>query len=218
MTRILYGYFRSSAAWRVRIALHMKGLDYKSASVHLVANGGEQHGETYKNLNPQELVPFFIDGDVRLSQSMAIIEYLDEVYSGYAILQGNASQRAQQRSMAQIIASDVHPLDNLRVLQYLEGPLGVTTEDKNIWYHHWIKLGFASLEAQLSDDLVAKGLICDGLEQPGLAELCLVPQVYNAHRFKLDMSPYPRISALNDKLMLIDAFAMTAPEGQADAV
>ncbi|QDE31799.1 maleylacetoacetate isomerase [Shewanella polaris] len=213
----LYGYWRSSAAYRVRIALNLKQLTAEHISVHLVNNGGEQHSEVYHQLNPSDLVPTFIDnngsGEINLSQSLAIMEYLDEKHPQQPLLPRNIEQRAIVRSMAQAIACEIHPLDNLRVLQYLVNEMGVSEADKMRWYHHWIHLGFAALEQQLSQ---YSGRFCFG-DTPSLADICLIPQVYNAKRFNLELAAYPNIVRIWDECNKLTAFADAAPEQQYDA-
>jgi maleylpyruvate isomerase len=213
----LYGYWRSSAAYRVRIALNLKQLTAEHISVHLVNNGGEQHSEAYHQLNPSDLVPTFIDnnesGEINLSQSLAIMEYLDEKHPQQPLLPSNIKQRAIVRSMAQAIACEIHPLDNLRVLQYLVKEMGVSEADKMRWYHHWIHLGFTALEVQLSHHC---GRFCFG-DTPSLADICLIPQVYNAKRFNLDLAAYPNIVSIWDECQQLAAFADAAPEQQHDA-
>ncbi|MGI2103587.1 maleylacetoacetate isomerase [Shewanella frigidimarina] len=213
----LYGYWRSSAAYRVRIALNLKQLTAEHISVHLVNNGGEQHSEAYHQLNPSDLVPTFIDnnesGEINLSQSLAIMEYLDEKHPQQPLLPSNIEHRAIVRSMAQAIACEIHPLDNLRVLQYLVNEMGVSEADKMRWYHHWIHLGFAALEQQLSQYL---GRFCFG-DTPSLADICLIPQVYNAKRFNLELAAYPNIVRIWDECHKLPAFVNAAPEQQHDA-
>ncbi|MGL6122874.1 MAG: maleylacetoacetate isomerase [Shewanella sp.] len=214
----LYGYWRSSAAYRVRIALNLKGITAEQLSVHLVRDGGEQHKAAYRALNPLELVPTLVvdderDGDA-LSQSLAIIEYLDEVKPQSPLLPASALERAQVRAMALTVACEIHPLNNLRVLQYLTQTLGLDEAAKNTWYHHWVASGFTALEALLARH---SGRYCFG-DAVTLADLCLVPQVYNAQRFKVDLTPYPNIMRVWAECNQLDAFANAAPERQADAV
>ena len=211
---ILYGYWRSSAAYRVRIALNLKQLPVEHKSVHLVKNGGEQHQPEYLALNPSHLVPSLVDGDVTLSQSMAIIEYLDEVYPQAPLLPVEAADRAVVRAMAQTIACEIHPLNNLRVLQHLSGELAVSDEQKQQWIAKWVTRGFEALEAMLAKH---GGRFCFG-DQPTLADLCLVPQVYNANRFKVPLDAFPHIQRINANCLALPAFADAAPEQQADAV
>jgi maleylpyruvate isomerase len=211
----LYSYFRSSAAYRVRIALNLKGLDYDTSPVHLVRDGGEQLKPAYRALNVNALVPTFIDGDVNIHQSLAIIEYLEEVHPTPALLPADPVARAQVRALALDIAADIHPIDNLRVLRYLKHDLGVSEEQKNAWYVHWIVEGFKALEARLAAQS-SPGKFVFG-DTPTLADCCLVPQVYNANRFKVDMTPFPRIAAIDAHCQTLDAFLRAAPEAQPDA-
>lgn len=211
---ILYGYWRSSAAYRVRIALNLKGIEVEHRSVHLARNGGEQHRSEYRELNPQGLVPLFIDEDgTHLSQSLAIVEYLDETRPDPALLPSEPAARAQARGFAQHIASEIHPLNNLRVLQYLSGDLQIDDATKRAWYRHWVTLGLAALEPQAA---ALKGAFSLG-DRPGLMELCLVPQLYNARRFECDLSAYPALVALDAEAREVEAFRLAAAEVQADA-
>ena len=213
----LYGYWRSSAAYRVRIALNLKQLSAEHISVHLVNNGGEQHSASFHQLNPQHLVPAFVDsgeqGELTLSQSLAIIEYLEDKYPDHHLLPRNIEDRAIVRSMAQAIACEIHPLDNLRVLQYLVNEMGVSEADKMRWYHHWIHVGFTALEVQLGQ---YSGRFCFG-DTPSLADICLIPQVYNAKRFNLELATYPNIVRIWHECQQLSAFADAAPELQHDA-
>ena len=209
----LYGYWRSSAAYRVRIALNLKQLSYDNLPVHLVKNGGEQHSDSYKLLNPAQLVPTLIDDSLNLNQSLAIIEYLDEVYPKPALLPQEPAARALVRALALDIACDIHPLNNLRVLQYLTGPLALAETQKLQWITHWLSTGFAALERRLQR---TAGQFCVG-DEVTLADLCLVPQVYNAQRFSLDISAYPTISSVHHHCQQLAAFALAAPEQQPDA-
>jgi maleylpyruvate isomerase len=211
----LHTYYRSSAAWRVRIALALKGLDWEAASVHLTKDGGAQHTAAYRTLNPQALVPTLEDGETRLGQSLAIIEYLDETHPEPPLLPGDAAMRARIRGFALSIACEIHPLNNLRVLQHLTGPMGLDDEAKLAWYRHWITVGFAALEASLPRDAPARG-VCFA-DAPTLADICLVPQIFNASRFDCDLAPYPKIVALKEALLARPAFAETHPKHQPDA-
>jgi maleylacetoacetate isomerase len=210
----LYGYWRSSAAYRVRIALNFKQLSYENIPVHLVKNGGEQHSAEYKALNPAELVPTLVDNELSLNQSLAIIEYLDQMYPEPRLLPDDAAAKAQVRALALDIACDVHPLNNLRVLQYLTGPLALSEQQKQAWVIHWLEVGFAAFEQRLA---TCAGKCCVS-DDVSMADICLVPQVYNAKRFGLDMTPYPRISAIVEHCQQLAAFALAVPEAQADAV
>lgn len=212
---VLYGYWRSSAAYRVRIALNLKGLAYENRPVHLVRDGGEQHQQAYRALNPQELVPCLVDGAQVLTQSMAIIEYLDETHPSLALLPPDPAGRARVRALAQLLACDVHPLGNLRVLQYLGNELHVDESVRGTWSRHWIGEGFRALEAMLANH-PATGRFCHG-DQPGLADACLVPQHYNAIRWKLPMEEFPTIRRIVEACQELDAFKRAVPEAQADA-
>jgi maleylpyruvate isomerase len=211
----LYSYFRSSAAYRVRIALNLKGLAYEYAPIHLLRDGGQQLKPEYRELNPDGIVPTFIDGDDVLTQSLAIIEYLEETHPEPALLPGTPLDRAFIRSVALQIACEIHPVDNLRVLKYLKHTLKVGDEAKDAWYRHWLESGFESLEKRLANDSRV-GKLCFG-DAPTLADLCLVPQVYNARRFNLDTSRYPTIERIANLAAQIDAFARAAPGQQPDA-
>ena len=186
----LYSYFRSSAAYRVRIGLNIKGLAYETVPVHLVKN--EQQSEDYLKLNRSALVPTLIDGDLTLSQSLSILEYLDEQYLETKLLPSDVQERAKIRAFSQAIACDIHPLNNLRVLKYLKNDLNVSDEQKNYWYQHWIIEGFQNLEQLLQD---SNGQFCFG-QQATIADCCLIPQVYNAKRFKIDLSAFPKIESI----------------------
>lgn len=210
----LYGYWRSSAAYRVRIALNLKGIECEQESVHLVKDGGQQHSDAYKSLNPMELVPTLVDGDLTLNQSMAILDYLDAKYPDTALLPTRLEDNAKAKALAFDIACDIHPLNNLRVLQYLTGPLGQSDDAKVAWYHHWIDTGFKSLEKKLA---TTAGDYCYG-DRVSWADICLVPQVYNAERFNVDMSQYPVIQAITERCRALPAFHQAAPEQQPDAV
>ncbi|MED5524065.1 MAG: maleylacetoacetate isomerase [Pseudomonadota bacterium] len=209
----LYGYWRSSAAYRVRIAMAIKGIDCEQRAVHLVKDGGEQHGPVYRALNPAELVPTLVDGELVLSQSLAIMEYLEETQGGPALLPSNPAERARVRAFCQDIACDIHPVNNLRVLQYLQGELGLSDGQKDDWYRHWLAVGFRALEQRLE---ASAGRYAFG-DTLTLADCCLVPQVYNARRFKVDMAPYPTLNAVCARLEALDAFIAAAPEHQLDA-
>lgn len=209
----LYGYWRSSAAYRVRIALNLKQLPYKQASVHLVRNGGEQHSADFQMLNPSGLVPVLVDGDVRLNQSLTIIDYLDEQYPDVLLTPVDKEKRYLVKAMAQDIAIDIHPLNNLRVLQYLAGPIGIDDMSKQAWYAHWIDVGFSGLEKKLAQ---TSGRYCVG-DDVSLVDVCLVPQVYNAERFNIDITRYPHIEKVTSSLRALSAFADAAPENQPDA-
>jgi maleylacetoacetate isomerase len=208
----LYGYFRSSAAFRVRIALNLKKLDYENAFVHL--RRGDQTQPEFLGLNPQGLVPALeIDG-YRLTQSLPIIEYLDEMHPEPPLLPRDAAGRARVRALASIVACDIHPLNNLRVLRYLHRPLGADQGAVESWYNHWIESGFRALEGLLAGD-GRTAAFCHG-DRPGLADIALVPQVVNAERYRLDLTPYPTIARIFETSMKLDAFAAAHPERQPD--
>lgn len=213
----LHGYWRSSAAYRVRIALGLKGLAYRQVPVHLVKDGGQHHSAEYQALNPQELVPLLVDagnGGVRIAQSLAILEYLDEVFPVPALLPAEPAQRAQVRALALHIACDIHPLNNLRVLQYLSAELGASDEAKNAWYRHWVDKGLAAVEQGLA---VFGGGLSLG-NRSGYLEACVIPQLYNARRFNCELSSYPRLLAMEERCLALDAFKAAAPDAQPDAV
>ncbi len=212
----LYNYFRSSASFRVRIALALKGLPYDYVSIHLAK--GEHKKPEYAALAADGLVPLLDTGADKLSQSMAIIEYLDETYPKPALLPASPTGRAQVRALAQSIACEIHPLNNLRVLKYLVGPLGVSEEAKNNWYVHWARTGLEAFERQLQvlEQQRAQGQLppsvyCYG-DTPTLADCCLVPQVFNAKRFNTPLDGLPRTLAAFDHCMRLDAFVKASPE------
>lgn len=211
----LYSYFRSSAAYRVRIALNLKGLSYEYLPVHLLRSGGEQLTADYRKLSPDAIVPTLVDGDAVLQQSLAIIEYLEETHPSPPLLPAAALDRAYVRAVALQIACEIHPLDNLRVLRYLVREMGVSEEAKNGWYRHWIENGFASLEARLTADARTGAFIFG--DTPTLADICLVPQVFNAQRFNIDTAAYPTLHRLAENASGLDAFARAAPGAQPDA-
>jgi maleylacetoacetate isomerase len=211
----LYSYWRSSAAYRVRIALNLKQLHYDLVPVHLLEAGGQQRMPEYRGINPQSLVPTLMHGHRIFRQSMAIIEYLDETWPDPPLLPSVARDRARARAIAQAIACDVHPLNNLRVLQYFENVWGVPAPEREEWGRHWIREGFAAVEKMLAENL-STGTFCDG-EMPGLADCCLVPQVYNARRFSVDMETYPTIRRIYDNCLKVSAFDAARPEKQPDA-
>jgi maleylacetoacetate isomerase len=210
----LYNYFRSSAAYRVRIALNLKGLRTENVFVHL--QKGEQRAPDYLKLNPLGLVPTLVDDDNEvITQSMAIVEYLDEIHPEPSLLPGTPAERARVRSIAQMIACDIHPIDNLRVLRYLTDVLHVTEEQKNAWYAHWVDEGLRAIEARLAAD-PRTGRHCHG-DAPTLADVCLVPQLANARRFDMDLGPYPTLVRIEAACNDLPAFAEAAPARQPDA-
>jgi maleylpyruvate isomerase len=211
----LYTYFRSSAAYRVRIALNLKGLNYDAIPVHLLKNGGQQRQEEYRKINPSGLVPAFQDERITLTQSMAIIEYLDERFPAVPLMPHDAAGRARVRELAQIIACDIHPLNNLRVLRHLVHQLKLSDEQKNEWIRHWIREGLASLEAHLARDPAA-GPFCHG-GAPTMADCFLVPQVFNAQRFDIDIAAYPNVNRINTLCVDMPAFVAAHPSKQPDA-
>ena len=208
----LYTYFRSSAAFRVRIALNHKGLPWEPEVVWLP--DGEQSGDAYKGVNPQALVPTLVDGDHRLNQSLAILEYLDETRPGPKLLPADPLGRARVRSLALLIACEIHPLNNLRVLNYLKGALGQTQQAVDTWYRHWCDEGLSAFERQLGDG--AAGAYCHG-DQVSMADVCLVPQIFNAKRFDVDLSKYPATMRIFDACMRLDAFSRAQPSAQPEA-
>lgn len=211
----LHSYWRSSAAYRVRIGLNLKGLRYDIAAVHLVRDGGDQHKPGYLATHPQKLVPVLQHGQRMLRQSLSILEYLDEMWPEPALLPATARERQRVRALAQLVACDVHPLNNLRVLQYFEHEWNVPQPERDAWVRHWIEEGFTAFEAMLQNH-PSTGRFCDG-NAPTIADCCLVPQVYNARRFGLDLSPYPTILRIEDACLALPAFDAARPERQPDA-
>lgn len=211
----LYTFFRSSASYRVRIALNLKGLNYEQVPIHLRRGGGEQFSAPYKSINPQALVPAFEDNGRILTQSLAIIEYLEERYPKPPLLPADPADRALVRSMALIVACEIHPIQNLRVLVYLKNSLQQSDDDLNGWARHWIDLGLSAL-----DQIVAagskRGKFCFG-DTPTLADICLVPQLANARRFGFNLSVYPTLLQIETACNALPAFADAAPEKQPDA-
>lgn len=213
----LHSYWRSSASYRVRIALNLKGLDYEILPVNLIKDGGEQHSAEYKQLNPAELVPTLVDDqleqDFHLNQSLAIIEYLDEKYPSPALLPTSKIQKAKIRAAAYDFVSDTQPLHNLRVLQFLENDMRLSEQQKKHWIIHWVELGLRSFEKRIQH---SAGEFCFGFEV-SLADVCLVPQVYSAKRFDVDMSQYPVICRVSENCEKLEAFVKAKPENQSDS-
>ena len=204
----LYDYFRSTASYRVRVALNFKGLDYQLEEVHLVNNGGEQFSDEYKKLNPFARVPTLVDGDFVLSQSLAIVEYLDAKHPTNPLIPTDIELAGQVRSFSQIIACDIHPINNLSVLKYLQKDLGVSDDDKSKWYLHWIINGFDAIEKILES---SAGKFCFGNEI-SLADICLVAQVYNANRFNVPVDNYPNIVRINNNCLNLEEFKKASPD------
>ncbi len=209
----LYGYYRSSASYRVRIALNLKGLDYESVAVHL--RHGAQHAPEYRRLNPQARVPVLKDGEAVLTQSLAIVEYLEETTPKPALLPPDPLGRARVRALAAVIASDIQPLQNLMVLKHLSAEFGHDEAAWLRWCRHWIERGLGDFEALLASG-ARTGAYCHG-EAPGLADLTLVPQVYNARRFDCDLTACPTVLRIDATCHALPAFAAAAPENQPDA-
>jgi len=211
----LYGYFRSSATYRVRIGLNLKGIPWQSVVVDLRAPVSAQHTREFRTLNPHGLIPVLVDGERTLTQSLAILEYLEETHPQPPLLPRDPAARAEVRALALAVACDIHPLNNLRVLNYLRGPLGHEDAAVSTWYANWIAQGFAALERD------AARLSGDGRHMYGtavtLADVCIVPQMANARRYNCDVTPYPTLRAICAHLESLPAFAQAAPEAQPDA-
>lgn len=210
-----YGYFRSSASYRLRIALALKGIPHEQASIHLTRGGGEQFAAEFRRLNPQELVPVIEDNGHILTQSLAILEYLEETHPAPAILPKTPVERARVRALSLVMACEMHPLNNLRVLTYLTKQMGVSEDAKLAWYRHWIALGFTALEGLLAGH-PNTGRFCHG-DTPTMADICLVPQVFNAKRFDCPLDAYPTVMRIHDACQALPAFAAAAPAKQPDA-
>lgn len=210
----LYSYWRSSAAYRVRIALALKHLQYETEAVHLMRDGGEQHGAEFLAINPQGFVPVLRDGGRMLSQSLAIIEYLEETHASLPLLPNGARERAFVREVALAIACDIHPLNNLLVQKYLESEYAIDEAQRAAWIHHWLARGLAAVEEML-DHNIALGRFVGG-EGPGMAECFIVPQLYNARRFHLPLDAYPRLSAIDAACALLPEFQAAHPDNQPD--
>jgi maleylacetoacetate isomerase len=212
----LHNYFRSSASYRVRIALNLKDLPYTYVPVHLLKGGGQQYTEDYQRVNPAKLVPTLVDDGHAIGQSLAIMEYLDEIHPMPALLPRDQLGRARVRGLAQSVACEIHPLNNLRVLRYLDNDLKVDESTKTTWYRHWITVGFTAIEALLAND-PATGTFCHG-DTPGLADCCLIPQIANSRRFDTPLDTFPTIRRIEETCLALDAFAKAAPQLQPDAV
>lgn len=215
----LLNYFRSSASYRVRIAMNLKGLPFDYKPIHLVRHGGEQRSPEFLALNPDGLLPVFID-DTRepamvLTQSLAIIEYLDEIEPEPPLLPREATERARVRALALNVACEIHPLNNLRVLRYLTQVLKIDEAAKTAWYRHWVESGLQALETQLAAS-PATGTFCHG-DTPTLADITLVPQIFNGQRFGCDFSQMPTVMRIHEACMALDAFAAAGPGVQPDA-
>jgi maleylacetoacetate isomerase len=211
----LYTYSRSSAAFRVRIALNLKALPFEAVPIHLLRGAGEQHSNSYVARNPARLVPMLEDGDLTLGQSLAIIEYLEEAYPKPALLPQDSAARAKVRELALSIACDIHPLNNLRVLRYLHAPLGIDEQRRNEWARHWIGLGFTAVEHMLAQR-GASGAYCFG-DAPTIADCCLIPQVFNARRVELTFESLPTILRIHEHCMKQPEFIRASPGAQSDA-
>ena len=211
----LYSYFRSSASFRVRIALALKGIEYDYVALHLLKGGGQQFAAGFKAMNPAALVPVLDDDGTILTQSLAIIEYLDETRPQPPLLPAAAAERARVRAIALAIACEIHPLNNLRVLGYLNKTLGIAEEQRNAWYRHWVETGLATVEAMLAGD-PRTGVCCHG-DTPTLADICLVPQIFNAQRFKARLDHVPTVMRIHEHCLELPAFAQSVPALQPDA-
>lgn len=211
----LYGYWRSTAAWRVRIALNLKGLAWQAVPVHLLRGGGEQRMPAYLEINPQGLVPALQVDGLLLTQSLAIIEYLEETHPAPPLLPPDPAGRARVRSLAQLVASDIHPLNNLRVLQFLRDQCGLDDARRDEWYRHWVTVGLRALETRLAGD-ADSGSFCHG-DMPGLADCCLVPQLYNARRYDCELDAFPTALRIEAACMELDAFRAADAAAQPDA-
>jgi maleylacetoacetate isomerase len=211
----LYGYFRSSAAFRARIALNLKGIKPELRFVHLLRNGGEQHSTEYKGVNPQELIPALVHDGHTITQSLAIIEYLNEIMPQPPLLPADAYGRARCREIAYAVACDIHPVNNLRIGRYLKRDFGRTDEDVTNWQRHWISVGFDALEKMLSES-PNTGKLCHG-DVPTIADVCLIPQIANARRVVLDIGSWPVLAAIEAHALKHPAFEAALPKNQPDA-
>lgn len=212
--RKLYSYYRSSASFRVRIALNLKGLSYDYVSVHLARGGGEQYLPEYRKLSPDALIPTLIDGPHILNQSLAIIEYLDEVHPAPPLLPADAASRARVRSLALTVACEIHPLNNVRVLRYLKRNFSADEDERNAWVRHWIENGIGAIETMLNSPQT--GRFCHG-DTPTLADLCLIPQLFNGKRYRCDFSAMPNAMRILDNCMALEAFRKAEWSAQPDA-
>lgn len=212
---ILYGYFRSSAAFRARIALNLKGIVPEMRFVHLLKDGGQHHAPEYRTVNPQGLVPALVHDGHTITQSLAIVEYLDEIVPEPPLLPRDALGRARARSIAYQVACDIHPVNNLRVNQYLKANFGADADAQAAWQRHWIGIGFAALETMLAGD-AATGKFCHG-DTPTIADICLIPQMANARRVNLDFSPFPTLARIEAQALAHPAFDAALPKNQPDA-
>ena len=206
----LYDYIRSSASMRVRIALSLKKISYETIPIHLLNNGGEQFSDQYKKINPQQLVPTLIDDAHIITQSLAIVEYLNDTYPIPPLLPASAHEKALVRSFALSIVADIHPLNNLRVLQYLKNELNISDEQKNKWYQHWMEKGLSALENRLTTQSKPSNF-CFG-DTPTIADICLIPQLFNAKRFNCDLSHYKRLQSIDTHCLKLDAFINALPK------
>jgi maleylacetoacetate isomerase/maleylpyruvate isomerase len=209
----LFGYWRSTAAYRVRIALHLKGIEFENHSVHLINNGGEQHAIDYQRINPNHLVPTLVDDNFTLNQSLAIIDYLEQAYGGCSLYPSNIKHNAKMKALALDIACEIHPLNNLRVQQYLTDELAINGNAKQQWLDYWMTIGFKAIETQLAS---SAGKFCFA-DQVTVADICLVAQVYNAKRFNIDLANYPLINKVVNNCNVLPAFIKSLPENQPDA-
>ena len=212
MSLKLYSYWRSSASYRVRIALHLKGLSFETIPVHLLNNGGEQHQAPYAALNPQELVPTLLHDDKVITQSMAAIEYLDEIYPSPSLVYGDAAMRARIRQLSLVVVADTHPILNLRILQQLSAQFAADEEAKLAWQHRWLKPSFDALEKLAAPNMP---FLCGNT--PSMADCCLIPQIYNARRFKFALDAYPQLRKIDENCLKLEAFQKASPEVQPDA-
>ncbi|SFB38213.1 maleylpyruvate isomerase [Collimonas sp. OK607] len=213
--RVLHNYFRSSSSYRVRIALNLKGLPFEYAAVHLNRNGGEQFQTEFKTLNPQGLVPVLRDQGLNVSQSLAILEYLEEKYPHPPLLPQAIEDRAYVRQLALAIACEIHPISNLRVLKFLTGTLGLSEESKGMWVKHWTEIGLSALESELAHS-TKRGRYCFG-DVPTIADCCLVPQLFNARRFAIDLSQYPTLTTIDAACQELSEFQRAHPQCQPDS-